>query len=177
MGQHKNNPMAQYYKEHPKKTAHLASGETYECLDVEARIVPFKDIFPAHLVDGVKNELKAQVDAGLCHKNAWKLAHMFKDVGMEYCEGILLPEGMPPIHHCFNRFRGKFLDVTQEVALGDRDLSDSKWTKVLVKRIFPADTIQRIYETEMRSFITFDGYDTEDGRTVYYDDEGNRQIK
>ena len=99
MGQHKHNPQALYFKSNPKKMAHLSSGEPYECVDFEARLVPLEEIFPADLVGGMKKDLRAEMTAGQCHKNAWKFAQMFKDAGMEYCEGILLPEGLSPIHH------------------------------------------------------------------------------
>lgn len=176
MGQHKHNQQALYYKSNPKRTAHLSSGETYECVDFEIRLTSLQEMFPQEMYQGLKSELKPQMNGGECHKNAWKFAQTFQDIGAEYCEGILLPDGMPPIHHCFNRFRGKFVDVTQEIAL-DKNLSENKWNAVRVLRIFPAPTIQRIFETEMRSFITYDGYSSEDGSTVYYDDEGNRQTK
>ena len=176
MGQHKHNQQAQYYANNSKRTAHLSSGETYECVDFEIRLTPLQEMMPQELFQGIKSELKPHMDREECHKNAWKFAQTLQDIGVEYCEGILMPEGMPPIHHCFNRFRGKFVDVTQEIAL-DRGLDDKTWTKVQVLRIFPAATIQRIFETEKCSFITYDGYLAEDGSTVFYDDEGNRQTK
>ncbi len=167
MGHNKNKNYS-----YAKKVARLDSGEKYECVDFEATLVSLREILPPQVFYELKNGFKPLMDEGQCHKNAWRFAQTFSDVGMEYCEGILLPDGMQPIHHCFNRINGKFVDVTQEIVL-DEDFSTKKWRKVRVKRIFPYATIQKIFEKEMNTFITFDGYE-KDGHTIRYDDEGNR---
>ena len=156
MGQHKSNNTALYFKSNPDRFSTMNDGEvSFRDVEFEATLVPLSDIFGVEMAEGIKRDLESQVNAGECHRNAWHFAMTFPD-NVEYCEGILLGNGnLPPINHCFNRANGKYFDITQEIALR-HNLSEGKWNKVIVKRIFAAREIQKVFEKEKQSFITFE---------------------
>ena len=156
MGQHKNNPTALYFKNNREQVNTLYNGEvSYKAVDYEATLVPLSNIFGETAAIGIKGDLSSQVKAGECHRNAWHFAMTFPD-NVEYCEGLLVGDGsMSPIYHCFNRVQGKFIDITQEIGL-KHDLSSGSWNRVIVKRIFAAREIQKVFEKEGKSFITLE---------------------
>lgn len=52
-----------------------------------------------------------------CYVNAYRLSEFM--TGVDYCEGQLMCCGIP-IDHAFNKYKGKYIDITIEIALNSK---------------------------------------------------------
>lgn len=127
---------------------------------------PMSEVLTPEEIKKVKRLYNAGVlKSQMCHYNSAIIA---KELNAEYCEGRL--ESIIYICHAFNRVRGKYIDVTCELA----NKEDVTKKKANLYRMFTFNAINKIYSAEGQAFITFD-YTDNDGNKIYFDKYGNKK--
>ncbi len=88
--------------------------------------VPLSEVFSSEEIKTIKKIVKPQVKQ--CYRNAHLLAALFEEA--KYCEGKVSLCGMPiSTDHAFNLVRGKYVDVTFELAL-EKDVREETYVSL-----------------------------------------------
>ena len=79
--------------------------------------VPLSEVFSKQEISDIKKYVHPIMKE--CYRNAWRLCDHYaftKDHDIKYVEGFINFHGFP-IEHAFNKVDGKYVDITQEIAL------------------------------------------------------------
>jgi predicted transcriptional regulator len=79
----------------------------------DVTISPLADVLTDEEIHTVKTIIKPEKKQ--CFKNAYLFSYLFN--GAEYVEGQMSVANLFGISHAFNKFRGKYIDITAEIAL------------------------------------------------------------
>lgn len=82
-------------------------------------VVPLNEVFSKDEITWIKKYIHPKPKS--CYENAYKLCDRFSfnKHNIKYCEGYMNLYGLP-IDHAFNLVDGKYVDITQELALNNK---------------------------------------------------------
>lgn len=83
----------------------------------EVKISPLSEVFTKDEIEEIRRCVAPKKKE--CYKNAFELARLFHD-RVQYVEGYATIAGVLPFEHAFNKVGEKYVDITKEMALGER---------------------------------------------------------